>query len=84
MENFGLWHLTALISFAIPVATVIVVWLVVRYLRQIARATTKTAGMETSPRSAEVRLRELSSLKADGLITEKEYEQRRSVVLGEL
>lgn len=71
----SIWHLLILvIVLAVPVAIIV---LIVRLVRRLSRGTGPVP-------STEVRLRELASLKARGLVTEAEYERQRRAIIGDV
>ena len=89
MGGFSLWHwLVVLLIVAVPIlAIALTVWLVVR-LTKVSRPTSHADGnppaLAPSPARAEQRLQELTSLRAKGLISDAEYEDRRNAVLSDI
>lgn len=88
MSGFGIFHWLILLgTLAIPVFIGLVIWLIVRATRNPAALSTSTGSLtaqSTRDSSAEARLRELDSLRSKGLITDLEYEQRRSSILSDI
>ena len=88
MGSFSIWHWIILLGMlAIPVCIGLVIWLVVRATRKptaLSKPTGPPAAQSSQASSAEARLRELDSLRSNGLITDLEYEQRRSTIVSSL
>ena len=86
MGSFSLWHWAiVLFALAIPAAIIgLVIWFIVRASRRPGGVTSPAAappGAASARPSAESRLQELAGLKSQGLITDSEYENRRSAIL---
>jgi hypothetical protein len=86
MGGFGIWHWVIVLTtlactfFAVIAATI---WIVARVVRRPAAPSSIAASLFPAPLSGstEARLLELASLRSRGLITDGEYEQRRSDIL---
>lgn len=83
MGSFSIWHwIIVLIVLSIPIGIGLVIWLIVRATKKTAVPSIPPAHVSTSPQSsAEARLQELASLRSKDLITDSEYEEKRSAVL---
>lgn len=86
MGSFSLWHwVIVLFVLGIPAAIIgLLIWLIVRVSRRskvVATPGTQPAPAVSSPPPVESRLQELANLKSKGLITDAEYEERRSAIL---
>lgn len=88
MGGFSIWHWIILFgTLAVPVFIGLMIWLIVRATRKptaLSRPTGPLAAQSSQASSAEARLRELDSLRSKGLITDLEYEQRRSSILSDI
>jgi len=85
MGGFSVWHwIIVLFVLGIPAAIIgLVIWLVARATRRPGASgspgsPTIVAGASPTTQS---RLQELANLKSSSLITESEYEERRSAIL---
>lgn len=79
MSNFSIWHFFVAVAFACILLIVgLAVWLVRR-----ARVRSLAGGRSRTPssRSVDARLKQLADLKSKELITDTEYEMRRSAIL---
>lgn len=75
MGSLSIWHAAVLlVLLAVPVGIGLLVWLLVRASRRKAAP----VAADTSPSS---RLKALDELRAQGLVSSDEYEQRRSAIL---
>ncbi|MGY0561351.1 SHOCT domain-containing protein [Luteimonas sp. A277] len=86
MGGFSLWHwIIVLFVLGILAAIIgLIIWLIVRVTRRPHAATapsTPPAIATASSLTVESRLQELANLKSKGLITDSEYEERRSAIL---
>lgn len=87
MGGFSIWHwIILLLALGIPTALVgLAIRLAVRASGKSAHATTPAPSMPPPPFSSTgARLQELATLKSQGLISEAEYEQKRTALLDEL
>ncbi|MBB5859261.1 SHOCT domain-containing protein [Xanthomonas arboricola] len=82
MGGFSIWHWIIVLFFFCSIAAVIslIVWVAKRASRKSTVATTGSA----VPKSAHARLLELDTLRSQQLITDAEYQQRRSHILSEI
>ncbi|WP_058363892.1 SHOCT domain-containing protein [Xanthomonas translucens pv. undulosa] len=85
MFGFSIWHLVIMsVLLALPVLVFALVWLAMRADRR-AQASRRAAAPPPLPAaSAEMRLRALEALRAQGLVDQAEYERRRQQILAEV
>lgn len=85
MGIFSIWHWIILIFLlVIPACIGIVIWLVLRAVKKpapVSESTFPPAMPAATDSSAEARLQELASLRSKGLITDSDFEQKRSAIL---
>lgn len=86
MGGFGIWHwMVVFMTFACTffVAIAATIWIVARVVRRPAAPWSISPSLFPVPLSgsSKARLLELASLRSRGLITDGEYEQRRSEIL---
>lgn len=82
MGSFSIGHLLVLIVLlGVPVILALVIWLILRGSGKGRSGVVAETTGTTQPASAEARLQEIAALRSKGLISESEYERKRSEII---